>query len=190
MNALINLQPLPLPGLKLIQRKPIGDKRGFLQRMYCHDVLTQLGFEKSIAQINFTMTHAKGAVRGMHFQYPPFSETKMVSCLRGQVFDVAVDLRRNSPTFLKWHGEILSPELNNSLLIPKGFAHGFQALSPDCELLYFHSNSYNPQAEGGLSSIDPKIGISWPLEITEMSDRDKTHPLLTTDYEGLLIDEL
>ena len=105
--------------------------------------------------------------------------------VRGRVFDVVIDLRQESPTFLKWHGEILSPELNNSLLIPKGFAHGFQALANDCELLYFHTASYHQQSEGGVSPADPMIGISWPLVVTEISDRDMTHPLLTANFKGL-----
>lgn len=184
MNEQLILQDLPLPGLKLIKRNRAGDKRGFLQRMYCQEILAKNGILEQIAQINLTLTHLAGAVRGMHFQYPPYAETKIVSCLRGQVFDVAVDLRQGSPTFLQWFGEVLSPELNNSLLIPKGFAHGFQALSNDCELLYFHTTAYHPQAEGGISPTDPKIGIAWPLAITEMSDRDVRHPKLTDSFTG------
>lgn len=185
MNDLFTIEDLPLSGLRRIIRKPFVDKRGFLQRMYCQDTLVKQGIIESIAQINLTLTHSTGTLRGMHFQYPPYSEVKIVSCLRGRVFDVAVDLRQGSPTFLKWYAEILSPELNNSLVIPHGFAHGFQALCDDCELLYFHSVAYNQQAEGGLSAIDPRIGITWPLVITEMSDRDKNHLLLTANFNGL-----
>ncbi|VVC72832.1 dTDP-4-dehydrorhamnose 3,5-epimerase family protein [Aquicella lusitana] len=186
MDNRISLQDLPLPGLALIKRNPIGDSRGFLQRMYCQEILSGFGLSESIAQINLTLTQACGSVRGMHFQRAPYAETKIVTCLRGRVFDVAVDLRENSPTFLQWHGEILSPELCNSLLIPKGFAHGFQTLSGDCELLYFHTAPYHQPSEGGLSPMDPMLKISWPLAITQMSDRDRNHPLLTAEFKGLM----
>lgn len=185
MNERLIIQDLPLPTLKLIKRIPIADNRGFLQRMYCQEILMQQGIVDSIAQINLTLTKKIGAIRGMHFQHPPYAETKIVSCLRGQVFDVVVDLRQDSPTFLKWHSEILSPELNNSLVIPKGFAHGFQALTNDCELLYFHSAPYHSQAEGGISPLDAMLNIAWPLEITDMSERDQSHPRLTTQFSGL-----
>lgn len=174
-----------LPDLKLIKRNPIADKRGFLQRMYCQEILSSAGIAEPLAQINLTLTHAIGAIRGMHFQHPPYSETKIVTCLRGRVFDVAVDLRKDSPTFLQWHAEILSPELCNSFLIPKGFAHGFQTLSNDCELLYFHTASYHQPAEGGLSPTDPLLNIKWPLAISEISDRDSHHPFLTAEFKGL-----
>lgn len=185
MTKQLTFIDLPLTGLKLIQRNVIADKRGFLARMYCQDQLLQIGLAAAIVQINMTLTRLKGCVRGMHFQYTPYAETKIISCLRGQVFDVALDLRKNSPTFLQWHAEILSPELNNSLLIPQGFAHGFQALSDDCELLYFHTTAYHPPAEGGISPLDPKIGIDWPLPVSEMSERDSNHAKLTDHFEGL-----
>lgn len=185
MEEKILLHHLPLNGLRLIQRKPMKDPRGHLERMYCQRLFVQHGLVESIAQINLTLTKQMGTVRGMHFQHPPHAEDKIVTCLRGRVFDVAVDLRHDSPTFLKWHAEILSPELNNSLLIPKGFAHGFQALTSDCELLYFHTAFYHPAAEGGISPIDPQLNIQWPLAITDMSDRDKNHALLTTQFMEL-----
>ncbi len=181
------LKELPLSGLKLIQRHSIVDKRGFLQRMYCQEIFTRFDLDESIAQINLTLTEACGAIRGMHFQHPPYAETKIVSCLRGKIFDVAIDLRVGSPTFLQWHGEILSPERCNSLLIPKGFAHGFQTLEQGCELIYFHTAPYHQPAESGLSPFDPLLKIKWPLAITEMSDRDQQHPFLTDTFEGLMI---
>lgn len=181
----ITFEDLPLPDLKLIKRNPVGDKRGFLQRMYCQEILSRAGLPESLVQINLTMTHAIGAIRGMHFQRAPYAETKIVSCLRGRVFDVAVDLRKDSPTFLQWHAEILSPELCNSFLLPKGFAHGFQTLTNDCELLYFHTAPYHQPSEGGLSPRDPLLNINWPLAISEISDRDNNHPFLTAEFKGL-----
>ena len=109
----------------------------------------------------------------------------MVSCLRGEVFDVAVDLRAGSPTFLRWHGEVLSAGNQRSLLIPRGFAHGFQALTDDCELLYLHSAAYAPGAEGAASALDPALAIRWPLDITDMSERDRGHPMLEPDFKGI-----
>jgi dTDP-4-dehydrorhamnose 3,5-epimerase len=144
-----------------------------------------VGFTKQIAQINHTLTRRKGVVRGLHFQYPPHAEMKIVSCLRGEIYDVAVDLRVGSPTFLHWHAEVLSAENRRSLMIPEGFAHGFQALTNDCEIIYLHSTLYQPAAEGALNATDPLLAIAWPLEITEMSDRDRNHPLLSDEFKGI-----
>ncbi|WP_312360765.1 dTDP-4-dehydrorhamnose 3,5-epimerase family protein [Ensifer sp.] len=176
---------LPLAGLKLIERQNLGDSRGFLSRMFCADELGAAGWLKPVAQINLTMTAKKGAVRGMHFQYPPHAEMKLVNCVRGAVLDVAVDLRAGSRTFLKWHAQELSAENRCALLIPEGFAHGFQALTSDCELLYLHSMPYVAGCEGALHAQDPSLGIAWPLDITEMSERDKKHPYLTDQFAGL-----
>ncbi|MBW6420727.1 dTDP-4-dehydrorhamnose 3,5-epimerase [Rhizobium sp. XQZ8] len=178
---------LPLSGLKLVERQNLGDSRGFLSRMFCAEELAQAGWAKPIAQINLTMTAKRGTLRGMHFQQPPHSEMKLVNCMRGAVLDIAVDLRADSPTFLKWHAEELSAENRRSLLIPEGFAHGFQTLTDDCEMLYFHSVPYAPGSEGALSALDPALGISWPLEITEMSERDRRHPNLTEQFTGLTL---
>jgi len=123
-------------------------------------------------------------VRGLHFQHPPHAEDKLVSCLRGEVFDVAVDLRQGSATFLQWHAEILSADNARSLLIPQGFAHGFQTLTDDCELLYLHSRAYAAGAEGALNVRDPALAIRWPLAFTDISERDAQHPLLTREFTG------
>jgi dTDP-4-dehydrorhamnose 3,5-epimerase len=122
----------------------------------------------------------------MHFQYPPHAETKIVSCLKGEIFDVAVDIRSDSATFLRWHGEALSAANGKSLLIPEGFAHGFQTLTDDCEVLYLHTAPYAPSKEGALNLRDPHLGITWPLAITEMSDRDRSYPFLSADFPGVL----
>lgn len=177
----------PLAGLKVIERKIVGDDRGFLARMFCRDDLAMAGWSKSIAQINHTLTRKQGAVRGMHFQYPPHAEMKLVSCLRGKVWDVAVDLRAGSPTFLQWHAVELSAENHCALLIPEGFAHGFQTLIKDCDLLYLHSEPYVPNAESGLCPTDPSLKICWPLAITELSQRDAQHALLTQEFTGLTL---
>ncbi|ASY57474.1 MULTISPECIES: dTDP-4-dehydrorhamnose 3,5-epimerase [Sinorhizobium] len=168
----------PLPDLIVIERKKAGDERGFFSRFFCRDELRDFGADGCVAQINHTLTRIKGAIRGMHFQRAPHDETKFVSCLSGAVFDVAVDIRPDSPTYLQWHGEILSAENARSMMIPGGFAHGFQTLTEDCELLYLHDKFYAPEAEGGLNPLDPRLAIAWPLEVTQMSERDRGFGLL------------
>lgn len=175
----------PLAGLMLVQRRRAQDERGFFSRFFCAEDLAPAGFTLPIAQINHTFTARRGTVRGMHFQHPPHAEDKFVSCLRGEIFDVAVDLRRGSPTFLHWHAEILSAENGRSLLVPQGFAHGFQTLVDSCELLYLHSRAYEAAAEGALNALDPLLAIDWPLPFADVSARDATHPLLTAQFTGI-----
>lgn len=179
--------PTPLTGLILVQRKVTEDHRGFLSRFYCANDFSEAGLNTPIAQINHTLTKTKAAVRGLHFQNPPHAEIKLVSCLQGEIFDVAVDLRKNSPTFLQWHGVVLSARNQQSLLIPEGFAHGFQALSQDCELIYLHTAAYYPEAEGALNVVDPRLNIAWPLAITEISERDRNHQLIEQDFQGMIL---
>jgi dTDP-4-dehydrorhamnose 3,5-epimerase len=171
----------------VIERQRLTDHRGYFSRFFCAEELLAVGFALPIAQINDTLTLQRGAVRGLHFQHPPHAEDKLVSCLRGEVFDVAVDLRFGSDTFLKWHAEILSADNCKSLLIPQGFAHGFQALSDNCELLYLHSRAYVPGAEAALNVRDPALNINWPLTFTDISDRDSGHPQITRSFTGIRI---
>lgn len=180
-----SITDLPLGGLKRVVRQRLGDSRGFLARVFCAEDLAAAGWSKPIAQINHTFTAKSGTVRGLHYQRPPHAEMKLVSCLRGEVWDVAVDLRAESPTFLRWHAERLSPENGCALLIPEGFAHGFQALSQDVELLYCHSAAYVASAEAGLNPMDPVLSIAWPLPVAELSARDAGHPVLQQDFEGV-----
>ena len=177
--------PTPLKGLLLVQRKVTEDHRGFLSRFYCAEEFSEAGLAKHIVQINHTFTRKKGAVRGLHFQYPPHAEAKLVSCLRGEILDVAVDLRRSSPTFLQWHGEILSAANRRSLLIPEGYAHGFQALTEGCEMMYLHTAAYHPEAEGALNMADSRLGIVWPLPIDDVSERDRNHPFIGSGFQGM-----
>ena len=176
---------LSLAGLKLLERKRMGDSRGFFARLFCADELSSVGWRQPVAQINHTFTARCGTVRGMHFQQPPNAEMKLVTCIRGEVWDVAVDLRADSPTFLYWHAEILSADNNRALLIPEGFAHGFQALSDDVELLYCHSAVHNPVAEAALNAKDPRLAITWPLDIVERSLKDAKLALIDSKFEGV-----
>ncbi|MFT4629237.1 MAG: dTDP-4-dehydrorhamnose 3,5-epimerase [Cryomorphaceae bacterium] len=177
----------PLDGLLRVNREPNADNRGFFSRFFCAKEFKSIGFGGAVAQINHTMTRQKGAIRGMHFQYPPHSEAKIVTCLKGEVLDVAVDIRKGSPTFLNWHMEVLSAENQSSLYIPSGFAHGFQTLTENCELIYLHSAFYAPDAEGALNALDPALAIDWPMKISEVSERDSNHSFIDTQFEGITI---
>ncbi len=175
----------PIKNLKLVKKEPIKDKRGFFNRLYCYDKFEKVMGGKIVRQINMSFTIKKGTVRGLHFQKKPCLETKIVYCLRGEVWDVVVDLRKGSPTFLHYHSEILNRDNNKSCLIPDGFAHGFQTLTSDCEMLYLHTADYNKNFEGAINVVDPKIGINWPLRITELSERDGNIPFLPDNFKGL-----
>lgn len=185
MGERFNFIETPLTGLYKIDRIPIEDSRGFFSRFFCAKEFKKIGFTSPVAQMNQTLTKHKGTVRGMHYQCPPYTETKIVTCIQGEIIDVAVDIRKDSPTFLQWHAEILSAENQSSLYIPDGFAHGFQTLTEDCGLFYIHSSFYQPDAEGALNVIDPKLDINWPMDITEISARDQNHPMIDTDFEGI-----
>lgn len=185
MSQRFNFIETALTELYKIEKKPITDSRGFFSRFFCADEFKEIGFTQPIAQMNHTLTKQKGAVRGLHFQLPPYTETKIVTCIQGKVFDVAIDIRKDSPTFLQWHAEILSEDNQMSLYIPDGFAHGFQALTDDCELLYIHSCPHSSEHEGALNLLDEKLKIDWPLKITEISNRDQSHPMISSSFEGI-----
>jgi dTDP-4-dehydrorhamnose 3,5-epimerase len=184
--ATFHASPTALAGVMRIEREAREDRRGFFSRLFCDEALAPFGWTGPVRQINHTLTRQAGAARGLHFQFPPHAEDKLVSCLQGEVFDVAVDIRRGSPTFLDWHGELLSADNRRSLLIPKGCAHGFQALTPDCMMLYLHSVPYAAASEGALNLHDSRLAIAWPLPLGEISERDAGHPLLTDDFAGIV----
>lgn len=184
MSARFDILATPIADLHILQRKPVGDSRGYLERLFCMDELQALVPGRRIEQVNHTLTSGCGTVRGLHFQYPPHAEVKFVQCLRGEVFDVAVDLRRDSPTFLHWHAEVLNAENHRTLVIPEGFAHGFQTLADDCEMLYFHTAAWRQEAEGGLNAQDSRLAIRWPLPVAGLSPRDAAHPILIQDFKG------
>jgi dTDP-4-dehydrorhamnose 3,5-epimerase len=181
------LQETPLAGLRVVERNIRGDDRGFFSRFFCAEAFAQFGWDEPIAQINHSYTKARGSLRGMHCQNPPAAETKLVSCLRGEIYDVAVDLRVGSATFMQWYGCTLSPANRKSLLVPKGFAHGFQTLSDDCELIYLHSHPYTPASERAVNALDPALAIAWPMAVTKMSDRDAAHPMIDESFAGIIV---
>jgi dTDP-4-dehydrorhamnose 3,5-epimerase len=175
-----------IAGVCVIHSEPFIDNRGFLNRIFCQKELETIRPNIVIAQINHSMTKIKGTIRGMHFQYPPHSEMKIVRCIKGSIFDVAVDLRKDSPAFLQWHGEIISAENMKALVIPEGCAHGFQSLEDNIEMIYMSTSPYNKEAESGIRYDDPKIKILWPLKRTVISEKDMSCSFLPYDYESII----
>ena len=182
----MHFEPTPIKGAFTIHLSPFTDDRGAFARLYCEKDFGIIGHTRPIVQINHSLTREKGTVRGIHFQYPPDAEIKIIRCLRGMVFDVLVDLRTDSPTFLKWHAVELSPDSFNMVYIPEGCAHGFQTLEKDSELLYLHTAMYTKGSEGGIRYDDPKISIDWPLSAVNVSGRDKSYPLLNDSFTGIM----
>lgn len=175
----------PLQGLFEVQSAPFGDERGKFTRLYCEREFAPLHANLHIAQINLSETRRRGTVRGMHYQMPPSAEAKFIRCLRGRVFDVAVDLRQGSKTFLQWHALELNDENDRAIFIPEGFAHGFQSLSDDVQLLYLHTAPWSQPHEAGLRHDDPRLNVRWPLSTTTISARDRNFPLIKDDFAGV-----
>ena len=174
-----------LKGLYVIELQPFIDERGYFVRSYCDKTLERLGITKSIKQINHSSTLKVGAIRGMHYQDPPHAELKMIRCIAGEIFDVAIDLRKDSETFLQWHGEYLRAGDFKMMIVPEGFAHGFQAIKKNSEIFYPSTASYNPQFERGILFSDKNIGIEWPLKVTDISEKDSNHKTLNREFIGL-----
>ncbi len=177
----------PINGLRLVTRNPFVDQRGLFSRMYCSDLYWDEESPRTVMQVNQSHTRNKGAVRGLHYQIAPFMETKVVTCVRGSVLDVAVDLRAGSSTFLQYFAVELSNS-QTSLVIPEGFAHGFQALEDDSEILYLTTAKYSPEHERGLNPFDEMIGIKWPLPVSHISDKDRGAARLTPEFAGLTVE--
>ncbi|MDQ6763126.1 MAG: dTDP-4-dehydrorhamnose 3,5-epimerase [Bacteroidota bacterium] len=176
-----------LAGSYVITLHPIRDERGWFVRTFCKNEFAEIGHKGEWVQMNHSFTNDAGTIRGMHFQQPPFSEIKLLRCVAGKVFDVIVDLRKNSETFLHWFGAELSADNYKMIYIPQGFAHGFQALSDNCQLIYNHTDYYTPGHEDGIKYNDEMINIEWPMPVTIISERDNNHPLLNHNFEGLNI---
>jgi dTDP-4-dehydrorhamnose 3,5-epimerase len=169
---------LPLAGAFRVELEPRGDTRGFFARLFCAEEFAAHGLATDWVQCNTSFTAEQGTLRGLHFQRPPMAETKLLRCIRGAIFDVIVDLRAGSPTFGRWHGERLDDQNRTMICVPQGFAHGFQTLTPDVEMLYFHSAPYSAAHEGGLRWDDARVAVDWPLGVTEVSARDAAFPTL------------
>lgn len=169
-----------IDGVVEIRPKRFADARGYFSETFSKSALESAGVESSFVQDNRSLSRAQGTVRGLHFQLPPFAQTKLVGVLRGSIYDVAVDIRRSSPTFGKFVGVTLTAELGNQLLVPAGFAHGFCTLEPDVEVFYKVSNPYSPQHDRGVFWADPSLGVPWPVADGEaqLSDKDARAPLV------------
>ena len=181
----MRIVPLTVTGAAVAKSERLGDARGYFARLFCQEELREWNHGRPIQQINLSFTKSAGSIRGLHFQHPPKTEDKAVRCLRGSVFDVILDLRRDSPTFMQWSAVELSSVALNMVYVPRGCAHGFQTLEPECEMLYLHTEFYNPEYEGGFRFDSPCLGIRWPRPVGEVSPRDLALPILTSRYPGV-----
>ena len=186
----MNIQKTDLAGALVIEPDRFGDHRGFFAETYSKRIYTARGINATFLQDNHSLSATVGTVRGLHFQSPPHAQDKRVRCGRGAIFDVAVDIRRGSPTYGRWVGYTLSAENGAQLYIPAGFAHGFATLMPDSEIVYKCSDYYAPETEGSLRWDDPEIGIEWPLTTAPvLSEKDAKAPLLADFDSPFTIEE-
>lgn len=167
-----------LEGVVIIEPDVVGDNRGFFMETWNKKKMTEIGLDYDFVQDNHSKSTVKGTLRGIHFQKGDKAQAKLVRCVKGAVLDVAVDLRRNSPTFKQWVGVELNEENKKQLLIPRGFGHGFVTLTDDVEFLYKADNYYAPEADAGVRWNDPDIGVEWGVENPILSDKDKNNPFL------------
>jgi len=176
-----------IEGCWLIEVQKSIDDRGSFQNLFNEQIFLKTGFDEKIVQVNHSVNPRRGTLRGLHFQIPPDAEIKIVTCLTGKIQDVAVDLRKNSPSFLKWIAVELSHNATNILLIPKGCAHGFITLEDDSTILYLHSEKYVQESERGINYLDPRLNITWKESVNVISNRDKNLPFLENNFEGLVL---
>lgn len=177
--------PTSLHGAYTIDLEKRGDDRGFFARVFCEKEFGDHRLAKHFVQVNNSLSSKKGTLRGMHFQLPPFAEVKVLRCLKGALYDVIVDLRPDSPTFKKWFGAELTAENRRMMYVPQGFAHGLLTLTDETEVLYFVSAFYSPERERGLRYNDPAIGVVWPIEPVEVSQKDRNWPDIDESFHGL-----
>ena len=181
------IKPIFISGVQVLEHAVFSDHRGKFSRIFCQNDLEGYLKSREIKQINRSLTYEIGTVRGFHYQNPPDAEVKIIHCLFGKVFDVVVDLRKGSPTFLKWFGVELSAQKKNALLIPEGCAHGFQTLESNSELVYLHTAFYKPDSEGIIRFDDPTVGINWPLDPVNISQRDMGGVYIDQSFTGISI---
>ncbi len=174
-----------LKGAFIVEFEVLRDQRGFFARTFCKNEFTAIGHNKEFVQFNHSMTITKGTLRGMHYQAPPSSEIKLIRCICGEVYDVIVDIRKGSPTFLQHFAVSLSGENMKMIYVPEGFAHGFQTLRDNSQMIYYHTAYYAPSDERALRYNDPALNIEWPLEPLNVSGKDQNHPLITNSFKGI-----
>lgn len=170
--------PSPLAGAYLVELEPLEDERGFFARSFCQEEFKAHGLDPVVAQCNVSFNRKRGTLRGLHYQAAPHSEAKLVRCTRGAIWDVIVDLREDSPTTRQWHAAELTAENRRAFYIPAGFAHGFQTLVDDTEVLYQMSEYYHPELARGVRWDDRTLAIRWPIAKAIMSSRDRAFPTL------------
>ncbi len=174
-----------LSGAYIIDLEPRTDSRGFFARAFCQQEFEAHGLKPTIAQANLAFNHRKGTLRGMHFQFPPAAETKVVRCTRGAILDIIVDLRPESPTYLQHTAVELTEDNHRALYVPERFAHGYQVLRDMTETSYQVGEFYTPGSEGGLLYNDPRLRLSWPLPVSVISEKDAAWPLLDAQEADL-----
>jgi dTDP-4-dehydrorhamnose 3,5-epimerase len=172
----MKIKPTKLAGVFLVEPEPVADDRGHFSRLWSAGEFKTLGLDPHLNQVNVSFNKTQGTLRGLHFQAAPYEETKLIRCLRGKIYDVLVDLRADSPTYLKWEGYELTSETQKMIYAPKGMAHGFLTLDDNTEVLYVMSDGYRPESAKGLRWNDPFFHISWPNEPVVISDRDNSYP--------------
>lgn len=182
----MTLECIPLmetagPAPTLVRRTTFRDHRGSFSRLFAREELAAAGWTGDVVHVNHSRTESAGVIRGLHYQHAPFAEMKLVTCIRGKVWDVAVDIRAGSATRFRHVAVELSADTGTAMLIPEGFAHGFQAMTEDAELLYLHSAAYAPDAAAGYRPDDPALGIEWPLPMLRISDKDLAWPLIVRE---------
>ena len=168
-----------LEGAVEIECTPHRDARGWFARYFCQEELDEINGGREIVQINSSFTKLVGTIRGLHYQIAPHEEDKIVRCISGKIYDVMVDNRKQSPTYGLCHGVVLDAEIMNMVYVPKGFAHGFQTLTEDCQVLYLHTQNHSPQSEDGFFYNSPELEINWPMEVSDLSERDEHLKLFT-----------
>lgn len=183
----MKFHPTNLEGAYSISLEPFRDERGLFARTFCQREFAEIGHEKEFVQFNHSLNSHKGTIRGLHYQRPPYAEIKLIRCIKGAVYDVLVDVRQESPTFLQHFGIELSAENMTMIYIPEGFAHGFQTLEDETELIYHHTAFYTPGVESGLKFDDPTLGIRWPLPPSVISDKDQNYPSISQTFTGLTL---
>ena len=177
----------PLNGAYVVELEPFRDERGFFARTFCKRDFSVIGHHQEFVQFNHSMTRYKGTIRGMHYQVPPSAEIKLIRCIVGEVYDVIIDIRKDSPTFLNHYGIVLSNENLKMIYVPEGFAHGFQTLSDNTQMIYHHTAYYNPEYERGLRYNDPVFGIKWPMPPTNLTEKDQKYPMINNNFKGIIL---
>jgi dTDP-4-dehydrorhamnose 3,5-epimerase len=180
----MNFEETTLKGAYVVSLQLLTDARGGFARTFCKKEFQQINHQKEFVQLNHSYNTFKGTIRGMHYQLPPYQEIKLIRCVKGAVLDVIVDLRANSPTFLQHVSVELSAENKKMMYVPENFAHGFQTLQDNSELIYHHTQFYAPQADTGIRFNDPMLKINWPLEPIMVSEKDKNYKLIDHTFKG------